>query len=197
MGCSEPESDKSYLGNWEVDSLNGKPFQDTLNIQLNENNSTIQIIRNEWYFGEDGTWLWYLDFRTTTPSHRFLLKYVVGGTFYFGNPTIANVNASNSFNTSGAAENLFGAVGADDTAMTLTKSIANGNVDIVDVSDTGEDTSALENIANAELEQKLQAFLFIDEVKFHWEVVDNILTLTDSDLEIVLRSIETGVLPIK
>lgn len=36
--------------------------------------------------------------------------------------------------------------GVDDTALTLTKSITNGNVDIV-ISDTDEDISALETLS--------------------------------------------------
>lgn len=168
IGCGEdeeePEVDETLvIGSWEIESINGKTFQQAFGSDVEEQEGLeqkLELVANDWKFNDDGTWSWYFEFKTESkfsdPVYSIMSHqdYSVNGTY--------TVDGANMTVTEGD-EKLNAEVTLDPAEL---------------LESQGFNAEVLEAQAEKDLEDASSEVVFDGEIDCIWGVQDGILTLT-------------------
>ena len=179
IGCGDDDDDKvddkvgdtSYLGSWEIVTINGATFEEAFTADDQEGlEQSVELISNDWVFNADGTWSWHFEFKTTSDFHE----------------PVYSIKSHQDYNINGMYT-------AEGSTLTLTEDDVELNAEVTlddpeeYLESQGLSKEALETQAKEDLEKSVSETLFKGETDCTWDVQDNVLTLKGSDLDIVLK----------
>ena len=55
IGCGGDDDDNEWVGTWEIDTVDGESFEQTLDEEWGEGEVNVSVVTNNWTFNSDGT----------------------------------------------------------------------------------------------------------------------------------------------
>ncbi|MCG9129379.1 hypothetical protein JT359_17460 [Candidatus Poribacteria bacterium] len=178
----EDTSVESFLGVWEIETLNGKTLEESFLESDDEieqpTDVEFKVIQKIWKFFPDGTWDFTFEFTTSVSI-----------------PDPTDIESTGTIN-SHQIHTANGTYTVNGTTIILMEKDAKATVDVTFEprefwEAQGENVDDLEQLAKQDLEE-MSPDSIVKEDEFEWFVIDDMLTFTNPDLDYQLKRSDTN-----